>query len=119
MALRVLVVDRDRTTFEVVTRAAAGLDVECEYLSESPLFPQTYEAFRPDVVIFEIMLPDFDGLEIIDWLTNARSASRLVIVSDERRRNVRSAIALAEAHGLTIRHLPKPLLDEMVRDMLS
>ena len=114
-----MVVDHDRTTFEVVKLAAVGLDVECEQLSDSTRFPQTYEAFQPDVVLFEIMLPDFDGLEIIDWLADRVSDSRLVIVSDERRRNVRSALALAKAHGLKAEFLPKPLLPEMVRQTLS
>lgn len=118
MALRVLVVDRDRSTLEVVKLAAGDLDVECEQVSDSTRFPQAYEALRPDVVMFELMLPDFDGLEIIDWLADHVSDARLVILSDDRRRNVRSALALAGAHGLSAQFLPKPLLAEMVREAL-
>jgi DNA-binding response OmpR family regulator len=68
---RVLVVDDERTIAEVVSRylERAGYDTR-----EAHAGPQAFSAarsWRPDLIVLDVMLPGFDGLEVMRRLQEA------------------------------------------------
>ena len=40
-----------------------------------------YENFQPDVVVLDILMPEIDGFEVLQYLKNRQSTSRIVIIS--------------------------------------
>ena len=64
-AVRVLVVDDERSLTDLVTMALRyeGWDVRSAGTGTEAV--QTVHRWRPDVVVLDMMLPDFDGLEVM------------------------------------------------------
>ncbi|GAB3879894.1 response regulator transcription factor [Kibdelosporangium lantanae] len=63
--VRVLVVDDEPTLAELVTLAVRYEGWEARTAYDGLTAVRTAREFRPDVVVLDIMLPDFDGLEVL------------------------------------------------------
>ena len=65
MPMRVLVVDDEQALTDLLSMALRyeGWDVRTAGTGSAAV--QTVREFRPDVVVLDIMLPDFDGLEVL------------------------------------------------------
>ena len=63
--LRVLVVDDEANIAELISMALRyeGFDVRAAHTGTKAV--STAKEFRPDAVVLDIMLPDFDGLEVL------------------------------------------------------
>lgn len=63
-APRVLVVDDEESITQLVATVLRyeGFDVECAADGRSAV--RTAQAFRPDLVVLDVMLPDWDGFEV-------------------------------------------------------
>ena len=63
--LRVLVVDDEANIAELISMALRyeGFDVRAAYTGTKAV--SAAKEFRPDAVVLDIMLPDFDGLEVL------------------------------------------------------
>lgn len=69
--IRVLLVDDERALTNLVTMAARfeGWDVDVAHDGEGAI--RKFHAVKPDVVVLDIMLPDLDGLQILERLRTA------------------------------------------------
>ncbi len=69
-----------------------------------------YLSTKPNVIVVDIITPETDGLELIQWLAGRQCASKLIIVSSYIDLYVRLAQGLGAAAGLRIeRSLSKPV----------
>ncbi|MES2440993.1 MAG: response regulator [Verrucomicrobiota bacterium] len=78
--LRVLVADDDRLVHSVIKffMTQAGYQVDCAYDGRQAL--EMAQAKRPDVMILDGIMPELDGIEVVDrWLRDTRLA-RIPIV---------------------------------------
>lgn len=99
---RILVVDDDsnaRKTLDILLRAA-GHDVLLEVSGRGGI--RAVRDLLPDLVILDVMLPDMDGLAVLEELRSARGTRHVPVImltgleSDEARR--KSLGMYAEAH---------------------
>ena len=97
MASKVLVVD-DHEGFRLAARVLLeemGLDVIGEADSgESAL--ETFERFKPDIVLLDIQLPGMDGIDVARKLFDAGHSAVIVLTSSRE----------AEDYGARLRALP-------------
>jgi two-component system OmpR family response regulator len=63
--VRVLVVDDESTLAELVSMALRMERWEVRTALDGTSAVRTAREFRPDVVVLDVMLPDFDGLEVL------------------------------------------------------
>jgi len=74
-------------------------------------FMESYPAFRPEVVVLDLLMPDLDGIEIIRWLCGQDSAAKVLVCSGAGGVCMRAAKALAEVKGqMQVQLLAKPVL---------
>ena len=71
---RILAVDDDRTILRVVKRAleASGYDVEA--VESGRRARESAAAFRPDVILLDLVLPDADGIELTRELAHGNAS---------------------------------------------
>src|SRR3989442_363699 len=67
---RVLVVDDEESITQLVATVLRyeGFEVECA--SDGRTAVSTAQSFRPDLVVLDVMLPDWDGFEVYRRLAN-------------------------------------------------
>jgi two-component system OmpR family response regulator len=69
---RVLVVDDERNIADVVAMALRYQGFEVETAGDGRDALKEVEAFRPDLIVLDVMLPDFDGFEVARRLGDRR-----------------------------------------------
>jgi len=64
-AVRVLVVDDEPTLSELLAMALRYEGWEVRTAADGASAVRTARDFRPDAVVLDVMLPDFDGFEVL------------------------------------------------------
>jgi DNA-binding response OmpR family regulator len=107
---RLLIVD-DEVAFGIsVRRVAEKLGFEVEVTTRGHDFKEVYNRFDPTVVILDMVMPEMDGIELVEWLGSVRCAARIIIVSGYTPIYAKLAVTLGEAKGLlSISRLAKPV----------
>ena len=80
MSARVLVVDDDPTIAEVVGDYLRDAGLESRHAADGPSGLSLAEAWQPDIVVLDLMLPGIDGLEVCRRLRTAQDGQRPVPV---------------------------------------
>ena len=85
-----------------------GFDVEVTTRGRD--FKEVYNRFEPTVVVLDMVMPEMDGIELIEWLGSVRCTARIIIISGYTPIYAKLAVTLGEAKGLlSISRLAKPV----------
>ncbi len=119
---RLLVVDDDRDIAQLIGRIATEAGFEARVLTDPLEFMAVFDAFAPDVVSIDILMPRIEGIELVEWVVARRSDVRILIVSGSDPLYAEIANLMADAKGAErLEYLPKPVdvgaLDELLRGM--
>ena len=107
---RLLVVDDDPGFGEFVRKVGVkcGFDVEVTNNGES--FKLKYDEFDPSVTVLDVIMPDIEGIELIQWLGERGADVHVIVVTGYTPRYAALAAKLAEAKGLrSVATLNKPV----------
>ena len=117
---RLLVVDDEPRFRDYVVRVATKLGYEVESAADGKEFMLLCEVFEPDVAVVDVVMPDIDGIEIVQWLAGKAVELHLVNVSGFTPRYATLAKMLGEARGLrSVTTLTKPVRMATLRKALS
>ncbi len=107
---RLLVVDDEPEFGEFVRKVAAGSGFEVEVTSDAAAFKKVYDAFDPTVIVLDIVMPEVDGMELVQWLAGRKSSVHLVVVTGYNPKYSELARKIGEAKGLrSVTNLAKPV----------
>ena len=65
---RLLIVDDLPELGEIVGRVAGNMGYDVPVTTHAEEFKRDFDSFDPTTVILNIVMPDTDGIELIDWL---------------------------------------------------
>lgn len=120
---RLLVVDDNKPFLEFVRKVAVDLGYDVELASNGMAFKKLYEEFQPHSVVVDLIMPDIDGMEIIQWLANqdqSAQAIQVIVVTGYSPEYANLAKMLGEGKGLTaVKTLTKPVKAKALRDALA
>jgi DNA-binding response OmpR family regulator len=118
---RLLSVDDDTQILSIIQDVALGLGFSVETLSESARFMTTYTRVKPDIITLDVMMPDMDGIEIIQWLNDIESSASIIILSGGARMYMKFGEKLARTRGsLRTALLTKPFaIDDLRRALVE
>ena len=117
---RLLVVDDEPEFGEYVRKVAVELGYDVEVTTDAAAFKKTYDAFAPTAVMLDVVMPEVDGIELVQWLAERKSAVRLIVVTGHNPRYSELARKLGEAKGLrSAINLAKPVAPAELRAALN
>ena len=116
----VLIVDDNEEFAEYVRDAAEQLNYRTVILTDSRQFGELFERVKPDILVLDIVMPNVEGTEIVQWLVNHGVRTRVILVSGSNPLYTKIAKTLGEARGLPpVTVLQKPVRLEALRATLS
>jgi len=117
--LRLLAVDDDAPSAELVVRVAERCGYEAFATSDSRGVVNLTRALNPDILAVDINMPNVDAMQLFELLAAAKIQARILIVSGEDEGTLEATRSKAEALGLTVPYvLQKPLDFQKLRAML-
>lgn len=117
--LRLLAVDDDAPSAELVVRVAERCGYEAFATSDSRGVVNLTRALNPDILAGDINMPNVDAMQLFELLAAAKIQARILIVSGEDEGTLEATRSKAEALGLTVPYvLQKPLDFQKLRAML-
>jgi CheY-like chemotaxis protein len=117
---RLLVVDDEQDFGEFVQDVAEDLGYEVRAITNGTEFRGLYQNFQPSTIVLDIVMPDVDGLEIIQWLSEIGTTAKIVVVTGYNPRYAKMAELLVDAKGTSeVITLIKPVALEDIRNALS
>jgi DNA-binding NtrC family response regulator len=117
---RLLVVDDVADFLEIVTEVASSMGYEVQSASCASEFKDLYLSFKPAVCVIDIVMPNEDGVSILEWLSKLQERPRVVIVSGYNPFFMRMASLLSSEHAIKVSAtLVKPVSITALRDAIG
>ena len=106
---RLLVVDDNRAFGEFVSEVASEAGFEVEVTTDGRAFKNRYRAYPPSIVIIELVMPEIDGVELVQWVAAHKAPARVIVMTAHSPKYATLAKLLGEGRGLaTVTTLDKP-----------
>ncbi len=89
-------------------------------INDPKLFKKTYDADKPDRIVLDIVMPELDGIEIIEWLSSVGNKAPVLIVTGYNPHFAEAAKVFAKVKGrFSVTSLTKPMSAKDLRESLS
>lgn len=117
---RLLVIDDEPAFGSFVKEVAEGLGYDVRVTAKADEFADTYETFDPTVIVLDVVMPEVDGIELVQWLAQEKCKAKIVIVTGYNPHYADAAKRLVSAGDLpSVMTLTKPVSLADLRAALS
>ncbi len=116
---RLLVVDDEPDFADFVKRTAEGIGYIVTAISNPNLFKNAYKDSDPDVIVLDMVMPDIEGIELVQWLAEQGCTARILVVTGYNPYYGKMALGLGEVRGLKVETHQKPISLATLREALS
>jgi DNA-binding response OmpR family regulator len=80
---RLLVIEDDKDIADLVCLVASEADFDARAIHHFIEILSVYENFTPHVIVLDILMPGMDGFEVLNFLHQRGSGSRVIILSGQ------------------------------------
>jgi two-component system response regulator MtrA len=98
MAKKLLIIDDQASIARVVGLIGEQLGLEVRALNSSMLATETFVEFRPDIVILDMIMPEKDGIDVLNEILLTGIPARIVLTSGFSNAYLRLAEGVAKFH---------------------
>ena len=117
---RLLVIDDEPDVCQSIRRVAQQHGYEVCVTAKPREFRSSYESFRPDVVMIDIVMPDMDGVEILQQLAASKSGAHIIMMTGYSAGYLSKALDLGRGLGLSsVQGLQKPIKSSELKAALA
>jgi DNA-binding NtrC family response regulator len=106
---RILVIDDEPAFATFLRRSGERLGHTVRIAADAADFKALYPHFKPSIVVLDIVMPDVDGIELIQWLAKTGSRAKVIVISGANPLYRQQAKAIGETHRLAMTSLAKPI----------
>jgi len=116
---RLTVVDDESEVLDLVGKVAEGLGFDvCKAASGKQMMQALADA-PPDIIVLDMIMPDLDGIEILQELAAKKSNAGIILMTGYQEQYLTMANKLGSAKGLKILGaLTKPFRLEQLEQLL-
>ncbi len=117
---RLLVIDDEPGFGTFVQQVAEGEGFEVCVTTRADEFKQALASFRPAIVALDVVMPDVEGIELLQYLADANWTGPVLVISGYNPDYLRLAKALGGSRGLpSVTTLTKPIHARDLRAALN
>jgi DNA-binding response OmpR family regulator len=107
---RLLVIDDELGFREFVANVATAAGFEVETAGHAKRFMEVYPTFKPTLIMMDMILPDIDGFELMQWLIEQGCTARVIVVTGYNPHYAEMAETIGTDSGmLGVETLTKPV----------
>ena len=104
------IVDDEEDMAEFIATTAESIGFECKIATRARDFQRNYDTSSAAAVVMDIVMPEMDGNELLQWLATQDSSPPIVLISGYGGAYLSMAEKLGEAKGAVIvGSLDKPI----------
>lgn len=116
---QVLIIDDEPAFANYVRRVAEGLGYEAIIAANAQEFKDAFSAGGIGIVVVDVVMPEVDGIEILNWLAEQGCEARVLVMTGFNPYYTRYAKAIGAAKGLpSLKTYTKPISLEDLRNAL-
>lgn len=120
VAIRVLLVDDDGLTRDLVTRVLTSEKFEVAVASSAEQIEAVTRAFQPDAVLVDVHIPDMPGGGAVALVRSAAPpGARIVLFSADDEEALRATVGRVQADGWLSKNKPIGGLGEWIRKLVG
>ncbi len=117
---RLLIIDDEPEFGQFVRKVAEEMDFEVRVTTQATHFKEVYEVFDPTAIVLDVVMPEIDGIQLVNWLADRHYQGKLVITTGFTPRYAEWASTLSTGKGMTsVIALFKPIDLEKLQAALS
>lgn len=105
-----LIIDDEADIAELCENIAQALGFETAICTDFKKNTSIIDSHTPpDVILMDLIMPETEGMELLQWLSQIQNSSKLIIMSGYGEKYLKPAQLYAESCGLNFHALlPKP-----------
>jgi two-component system OmpR family response regulator len=120
MTHRLLVVDDDPNLTTLIRTVGMTQGFEVRIVNQARAFKTAYSEFAPEIIVLDLIMPDMDGFEVMNYLRDHPGAARIILLSGADATCLRMAEEIGSLHGLKFAGvLAKPFRVADLRRLLA
>ena len=120
MAKKLLVIDDQTGITQVVEMIARQLGLETQSLNSSGQATETFIAFKPDILMLDMIMPEKDGIDVLNEILLTGIPVKVVLTSGFSESYLRLAEGVARFHdNPNVSILRKPFRREELLNLLT
>ena len=100
---RLLVIDDEPSICDFVRRVAEGEGYDVMTAVTHEQFKAAYDSFRPSAILFDLMMPQVDGVALLAHLAERNCAAQLMVMSGYHPELLNSSRRLGSNYALDMR----------------
>jgi len=117
---RLLIIDDDLPTREMMRDIAATLGVPARHTSDPAIFLKAASEWKPTHIVVDLKMPEMDGMQVMNKLARQKSSAAIIISSGACDRVLDAAARSANESGLNVAGvLPKPFRPNDLRRLFK
>ena len=114
-----IVIDDEPQMAALVAEVGEMVGFETRMANTAAAFKEIVAATDPTLIVMDIVMPDMDGIELLQWLADRGCAAPIVLISGFDPLYLRTARMIGTANGLQfVEPLAKPICIAQLRAVL-
>lgn len=119
MAKKLLMIDDQAGITRIVGFVARALGIEFKAINDPLAATEVFLEYRPDIVIIDMIMPEKDGLDVLNEILTTGIPTQIVLTSGFGNGFLRLGTGIAAFHGTQVSILEKPFRRAELTELLK